>query len=247
MSYAIGEKYTDDDPNRYVQKGSWGWKQEPDKLLMNIKSTMRKSSGAAPPTAMDGEGGVTIVLRDDSGGEEIVPDVVLTYQKYVSQGNGVEKRFERAASMGDFCTNLPNIISAQGEVIYDGPFYDNYVYGRAGEINRQNITMPSAKCLRMNANGSVEPRIESNSKASMSAELNPKKYTLAQVREEQKTVLTQSSRTDPPLSFRSPKQCRPLTELLRRSGTSTTSHPSRAARCKFTASLTKTAPNCVPK
>ena len=148
----------------------------PHGFIRDIRSTIRKASGAAPPSEFDGDETVEFTYLDASGTVQTA-STKLTYKKYLKADALVKNRFEKARQTGDKCAQPPKILkpASTTDYLYDGPF-DCW----SQQCTHTTITQPLT-CKRKDASGNDAPRIEKNSRAEMASGIDETLFSFALV------------------------------------------------------------------
>uniref|UniRef100_A0A7S2QUM1 EF-hand domain-containing protein n=1 Tax=Triparma pacifica TaxID=91992 RepID=A0A7S2QUM1_9STRA len=154
----------------------FGHEVHPHGFIRDIRSTIRKASGAAPPSEFDGDETVEFTYLDASGTVQTA-STKLTYKKYLKADALAKNRFEKARQTGDKCAQPPKILkpASTTDYLYDGPF-DCW----SQQCTHTTITQPLT-CKRKDASGNDAPRIEKNSRAEMASGIDETLFSFALV------------------------------------------------------------------
>jgi len=75
---------------------TFGHDQSPHGFIRDIRTTLRKASGAAPPSEFDGTDSISFTYKDASGNSGAVGSTKLTYKKFLQADALANSRFNRA-------------------------------------------------------------------------------------------------------------------------------------------------------
>ncbi|GMI16478.1 hypothetical protein TrLO_g12844 [Triparma laevis f. longispina] len=185
IRHGIAEKYEkeankDDNDHNWYWLEDWDHQVNPLTMLLDARPTLRKASGAAPPTDFDGANSdITLKLKFPNG-TEYSPKTKLTYKKYQQASSNAEARWQKVRNKGEKCTQVPFINKEDGSALYDGPFSSSPPnWSDWSNVARPTIVSP-ATCPRM-VNGQATPRIEINSRKAAVSSIDDKKFINAKI------------------------------------------------------------------
>ena len=146
-----------------------GESETPMGWIQNMRKSIRRATGAAPPTEFDGEETIRIVTmdEDDEGNpREKIEDKLMTYGNFLNTEGKRQKRMEKLWNSRDQCGQPPIRMSADGltqtyppaGVAEEDAFEMHY-----GSVKRTTVTIPDS-CARDDG-----PRVEKKSAAAESA------------------------------------------------------------------------------
>jgi hypothetical protein len=162
--------------NHYAQDYVWD-SNHPIDVLSDIRKWQRAASGGAPPTSVDEDSKVKVVLKDKDGNLETV-ETELTYKKYQMMSGVKANRKETMHQ--DKCSVMPIATDADDNQIFAGPFgYPCTTWDGSQEVVKEDCDAEKRfrfvypdSCPRM-IDGKEEKRVEKRSKEEYRESIKP--------------------------------------------------------------------------